>query len=35
MWNEFRNAGQLLNEIVVVGIALFFPVAMFMAIIGA
>lgn len=35
MKNELRNAGELLNEIVVASIALFFPLAIFIAIIGS
>ena len=35
MENEARNVFTLLNEVVLVSIALFFPVAMFMAILGA
>ena len=35
MLNEFRNAGELLNEIVIVSIALFFPLAIFLALLGA
>lgn len=34
MLNEFRNAGERLNEIVVVSIALFFPLVIFLAIVG-
>lgn len=33
--SEFRTVSELLNEIVIVSIALFFPVAMLVAIIGA
>jgi hypothetical protein len=35
MFNEFRSGGALLNEIVIVSIALFFPLVFFLAIIGA
>ena len=35
MLNEFRNAGELLNEIVIVSIALFFPLVIFFALFGA
>ena len=35
MENEARNNFELLNEIVIVSIALFFPFAIFMAILGA
>jgi hypothetical protein len=32
--NDFRNVGELLNEIVIASIALFFPLVSFMAIFG-
>lgn len=32
--NEFKNAGERLNEIVVASIALFFPLVIFLAIFG-
>jgi len=35
MFNEFKNAGEILNEIVVASTALFFPVVIFLAIAGA
>lgn len=35
MFNEFKNAGEILNEVVVASIALFFPVVIFLAIAGA
>ena len=35
MLKEFRNAGELLNEIVIVSVALFFPLVIFLAIFGA
>ncbi len=34
MRNDWLNAGELLDAIVVVGVALFFPVAVFLAIVG-
>ena len=35
MRNDFRTISELLNEIVIVSIALFFPVAILLAIVGA
>lgn len=35
MLNETRSVGELLNEIVIVSIALFFPLVIFLAVIGA
>lgn len=34
MLNEFKNAGEVLNEIVVASVALFFPLVIFLAIVG-
>lgn len=34
MSNLMRNAGELVNEIVIVGIALFFPIVMLLALTG-
>ena len=34
MLNETRSVGELLNEIVIVSIALFFPLVIFLAVIG-
>ena len=35
MMNEVRSTGELLDEIVVISIALFFAMAIFLAIFGA
>ena len=35
MLNEYKNAGELLNEIVIASIALFFPLVILLAILGA
>jgi hypothetical protein len=34
MFNDFRNAGELLHEILIISVALFFPLAIFFAIAG-
>ena len=34
MFNLMRNTGEVLNEIVIVGIALFFPIVILFAIAG-
>jgi hypothetical protein len=33
--NEFKSASELVNEIVIVSVALFFPLVIFLAIFGA
>ena len=33
--NDFRKSGELLNEIVIASIALFFPLVIFLSIFGA
>ena len=35
VFNELKNAGELLNEIVIASIALFFPLVIFVAIFGS
>jgi hypothetical protein len=35
MRNEFNSVAELLNEIVIVSVALFFPVVIFLAAFGA
>ena len=34
MFNDLKNAGELLNEIVIASIALFFPLVIFVSIFG-
>ena len=34
MLSDFRNAGELLNEIVIISVALFFPLVIVLAIAG-